>query len=280
MLGLAEEGYIRLVVTDRVAREVPTRMKRLLKARTSEGLEVWRDRYLPLIDVVSVDRHPPEAELAPRVAPVAEADPDDAPTAYLALLCAPCAVLTKDKHLVRHGFGSRQWLTGLQANGRLGEFDRMVHNGADSMARLLGVAGIGGFYGARRVVASPILAGFAIAATFFLLTDGRRIAERGWGRARSGLSRAAEGVGQGVLRLETQRAELLEVLAPYVVQPVPDPPLVCRLAARLARSPEPLSIEALARAERESAATVRTALRAHPAFVVSPGRGWRLGAAA
>jgi hypothetical protein len=63
--------------------------------------------YLPLIRFVDATCERPH----PRAMPVWDADPDDGPTAELAVLLAPCVVLAVDPHLVDAGFGRDDWLT-------------------------------------------------------------------------------------------------------------------------------------------------------------------------
>lgn len=99
----------------------------------SEVLRVFEEVYLPVCRFVET----PQGDLHPRVVPVAEVDESDVPTAELALLLAPCDVLTRDSHLLDAGFGTGNWLTRVfEAEELLG-----VDGATVAMMLLMGDAG-------------------------------------------------------------------------------------------------------------------------------------------
>jgi hypothetical protein len=279
LLGQAELGLIRVLVSARVASEVPSRMPRVAKEDTTLALELWRQRYLPLIRVVELDEAEPEsAAIAEMLARVADDDPDDVPTAHLALLCAPCLVVTADRDLLDHGFGAPQWLDGVRASGDISAIDRslwltMQLSGVvvEQAARLTLAAG-------RLLGRSPLALGAALAAAFVAATDGRPLVAAASAATKARGARAIASASDLALALSARRAAGMVALADHVLPPLADPPLAARLASRLGRAPHPVPVATVASAEPTIAqSALRQALRRHPAFVSVHGRGWQLG---
>lgn len=267
---------LRPIITSRVADEVPTRMHRLVKARLSEGQRLWVERYLPHTTIVDCESGPLDPSIEALVAPVRERDPDDAPTAYLAIAVAPCVVLTADKDLLDYGFGAPEWLDGVRASGQVVDLD----GGAFISMRIAEVLiGSVAFPGAARVGkwvgSEPLLAG-AAAGVLYLAWDAGylripALQER--------LRRAANVMGRGLADVIEMRRVLIETLAPYVLPPLADPPLVARLASTLALTRGALQPESFARSAEDDLESVRAALAGSSMFVSAPG-GWTLGSAA
>jgi predicted nucleic acid-binding protein len=277
LLGLATEGRLRLLITDRVAHEIRTRMHRVAGDDLERALELWSALYLPLVRVVAVSRAKPELAFSPLLSDVLARDPDDVPTAYLALLCAPCAVVTKDRDLLDHGFGAPEWLTGLRASGELGELDQQIYD----QTRMAGALMEAGFVGlarfARWTFATPWAAGALLALVVFGITDGRPIVTARIQRAQPGLHRFFELLADLQKRLAARRFALLERFEPMTLAAVRSAPLVASIAAQLAVSGNPLSAAQLSELTRHPEDEVRTILREHPAFDVVVGRGWQIG---
>jgi hypothetical protein len=277
LFGLLVSGRIRLLITDRVAHEVPTRMHRVARRSVDRALWLWNERYLPLIRVVAVSDVAPESEIDVLLGGVRAQDLDDLPTAYLGLLCAPCAVITEDRDLLDHGFGAPEWVSALRASGKLGDLDQVLFYGANATSALIEGSAVGLFRLARRMAGSPVAAGFVLALVLFGLTDGRPHASAQIERSKPTAARILDGLGRFVEGVAAQRGALLSELGPCTLAPLSARPLAARLAARLATSADPLSIAELARLEGHEEDEVRALLRAHPAFEVVRGRGWQIG---
>lgn len=277
LLGLLLEGRIRVLITDRVAHEVPTRMGRVARENVDDALAVWNDTYLPLVRVVQVSELEAEPELAPLLEGVRAEDPDDVPTAYLGLLCAPCAVISEDSDLLDHGFGAREWVSTLRASGELGDLDLRLFHGANATVGLIQVASIGIFRVARLTASSPVAAGLLVALLAIGLADGRPAVAAQIQRVKPPVDRVVGGFGGLLEGIATQRAGFLDALSPATLTPASNAPLVAHLAAHLATSVDPLSIAELSVREGREPVEVGAALRGHPAFESVNGRGWQLG---
>jgi hypothetical protein len=120
----------RIFATDRVRKEVERNLPRVAMSHADAAMRVWWADYRPLIRWVSLpDRlqsgfRADERGLRERMLLVMEKHSADAPTAELALLCAPCFVLTDNrKHLHVAGFGDRGTRTALIAAGDATELE-------------------------------------------------------------------------------------------------------------------------------------------------------------
>jgi hypothetical protein len=224
--------------------------------------------------------------LDPRLRGVLADDPDDLPTAALALLVSPAVVLSDDSDLVDNGFAGQAWWT--QAAGDVlivAEADGTIVGlfggvGLTTLAVAYGTAGV--VRAARRAplvtmtVAVVILAGSYVLVRCYPL-----------GRLRTTLRElgaAAAMTWQEVT--DSQQAAAARL--PWVEAPAGrTPTLEERCARLLARVTETLSTadvhEQLHREMAEATppvATVRRTLAGHPAFVhVGQGR-WQLGESA
>jgi hypothetical protein len=277
LLGQLEAGMVRVLITPRVAHEVETRMVRVARDQLRPALDLWHTRYRPQVRVVDPDIDEETAAcFAPLLARVR--DTDDAPTAQLALLCAPCLVVTSDNHLLRAGFGAPEWLQGLRASGELSDLDRSLWMSAQLTGAVLQESVRGLAAAARALTASPWVLGLVLGVAFFAVTEGRPTLVRArravggrTGDAALGLARFAEALAQ-------QRALRQQLLGPHLLPPLHAPPPVTRLVARLASAPQPLPLAVLASELPELPVShVRVLLQTTPGFCVARGRGWQLG---
>ncbi len=110
LVEAAAIGGLRLFVARHIPSEVEKHLTSYCQRRGLDhghGVGVWDDTYRPLLRVVEA----PHDLADERVARVHTAEPDDAPTAALASLLAPCLALSEDPHLTRQGVGRAQgWL--------------------------------------------------------------------------------------------------------------------------------------------------------------------------
>ena len=277
LLGQAEAGMLRLLITDRVAEEIPARLHRLARERTAEAQTLWRERYLPQVRVVTIADHPLPERFAGLVARVADDDEDDVPTAHLALLCAPCVVLTADHDVLAHGFGAPEWLAGLRASGELTVIDSTLW----TTARLteLAVEGLGrGFIALGRMLSrNPLALGGVLGVALFAATDGRPAVANASGTARRRLTSAVIHIAGQLQKLDHKRTHLSSRLAPHVLAALKEPTLEAQIAGRLARAPVSLPLARLAEELDADPLQVQQVLRDHPACVLVAGGVWQLG---
>lgn len=280
LIGQAATKMVRLLCTPRVVSEVETRMHRQARGQTADALALWRTRYVP--HVRAVDPGEPEDDrIVAALAPVMANDADDVPTAHLAVLCAPCLVLTKDRDLVDAGFGAPEWLTGLRSSGEVATMDAGIQALTYMSAGAVAGTGWVAWQAARAVARSPVLTGAALALALAALTDGRPVLARQVTALRARTSGLLDTVVAGGEDVALRRSNLLATLMPYVLQPLHDPPTYTRVAAHLARAEQPVPAAALADALGGLPLDgLRGILRAGAAFTLAPGRGWQLGATA
>ena len=282
MLGLARHRLARLFASDQVREEVERDLPLYAGQYTQGALRAWREEYLPLIRWVSIpdrletgfrlDQH----DLSTRMELVMERHSADAPTAELALLCAPCFVITGNhKHLHIAGFGDAGTRRALVAAGNAADLEL---TGIRTLS--LGELGARGTWAlttraVRLAGDSPIIAGLMLAAFIVLGIKAREHREQ----IKVAAGRTANATMELIQELTTRHGDLLATLIPSLVPPLQQPMIETQVAQPLVRSPAPLSAEAVGFAcrpplEREIA--IR-ALRGHSAFVFWPGRGWTLG---
>jgi hypothetical protein len=239
-----------------------------------EVLRVFEDVYLRVCRFVDTN----QGERHPRVVPVAEVDESDVPTAELALLLAPCDVLTRDPHLLDAGFGTSNWLARVfEAEELLG-----VDGATLAMMLLAGEAGKHLVQTLRAVVGSTgdllrtsepvrlMAAGVSGALMAYLsMLDPAVIG----GELRQG----ALGIGKAGLvaaQIAAEPARRRSVMHSTSVQPnVP-----ASSAERIARLliPGPLATEQIATQLWLPIEAVKRTLEVHPSFVSSGGR-WSVG---
>jgi hypothetical protein len=204
------------------------------------------------------------------VTAVALRDGDDAPLAHLALLLAPCVVLTRDRHLTDEGIGQSDWLNTLLILKRLAELDAMIWGGSQFVAVCLylpwlAISGLGRQL-MRFELALAAVIGIGIGSALFLRPQLRSAAVAAWARVGPGLERLME---VGAEEFE-RRAEAEEALRPRLGSSWSDGSR-CRARKSTANSSSP-------------ATTSRSPLRAQccattPASWASPVRAFSSGAA-
>lgn len=216
------------------------------------------------------------------MAAVAQRDDEDGPLAHLAILLAPCVVLTGDGDLTHHGIGQDDWLATILLLKRLSELDAALWGGS----RFAGLAlyppalavGSAGRFLLQSELALGATIGMAIGAVLYLRPRLRAARASGWARVGPVLERAAELIAQGI----ELRAQADAALQPRLLTATA-PPTAEQAAARLlAERWEPMSsvgihAELVRRGHEGSLAATRALLREHPSFVPVPGRGFQLG---
>ena len=101
--------FIALYATEDVRREVEEHLPgaaRGIHLSHQVVEQAWRESIAPAVRFVDLA---PLPGLDPRIAALAAADPDDAPTGALAELLAPCLVLSSDPHLLEAGIARNDW---------------------------------------------------------------------------------------------------------------------------------------------------------------------------
>jgi hypothetical protein len=237
-------------------------------------LSVFERIYLPQIRFVSVPRWP----VAKRVLPVALADPDDVPTAALALLLAPSLVFAIDPHLVEAGFGRAQdWLSlTFQADQLLG-YDGTLLTAALAVSAAGRVAAKAARWFAQDLRPIDVAAGVAVAVGLTLIAPRAADATaRTLQRGGNTFGRASREVAVVLGQILVQRGENTTALHTASVLPDLPPGLDALLARFLATTWVPQSTVALAQRFGHQPATVQEILERHPAFVHN-GLGWQLG---
>jgi predicted nucleic acid-binding protein len=152
LITAANAGAIRLYAASHVIDEVAEHTERW--ARESGDLSPaafrarWEDEYLPLVRVIEDERLSEELlghEERARLHRLAEVDPDDVPSAILALALG-AFFLSEDRRAVQAVYGDcadlgehRNWLAMLRSGGNAGELGTMVF--AAAMVPTLAVGG-------------------------------------------------------------------------------------------------------------------------------------------
>ena len=280
---LSPLGLVPLVAPRHVIEEVD---RHLAARAVDEALDpgevarVWNERLRPHIRVVDLAIRD---HLDPRLRGVLADDPDDLPTAALALLVAPAVVLSDDHDLIDNGFAGQAWWT--KAAG-----DVLIVATADGqfVSVLAGMSWttVGAGYGtaavvraARRTPLVTIAVAVAVLAGAYLLT--RRYPP---GRVRAALKELGSSALTAWRQVE-DRQQTAAARLPWVK--IPDgrsPTLEERCARILARITSTLSAdelhEQLYRDMAEAAPsvpTVRRILAGHPAFAQVDEGQWQLG---
>jgi hypothetical protein len=249
MLGLARHHLARLFATDQVRDEVERNLLRVAGRHADGALRAWREEYLPLIRWVSIpDRletgfRADEYDLSVRMGLVMERHSADSPTAELALLCAPCFVMTGNhKHLHVAGFGDAATRDALVAAGNAAALEL---TGVRTLS-LGELAARGTWEFASRAMRlagdSPIVAALMLAALAFLAAKGYERRDQ----IKAAASRTANATMELVQELSTRHAELLGALIPSLLSPMQPPTINTKVAQALVRSPGPLSAENVA----------------------------------
>lgn len=190
------------------------------------AIHVWETVHRPLIRFVDL---PSELPRDQRVAAVAQRDDEDGPLAHIAVLLAPCVVLTGDGDLTRHGIGQDDWLATILLLKRLSELDAALWGGSRfaGLALYLPALAVGsaGRFLLQSELALGATIGMAIGAVLYLRPELRAAGASAWARVGPVLERAAELVAQGIeLRAQADAAlqpRLVTATAPPTVSKQP-----------------------------------------------------------
>ena len=281
--GLGEDRYANLMATDVVHDEVERHLDEVAGEDAATAWGVWSDQYRPLLRWVEIPRRsrgtpirPGENELVQRLDGVANRHPKDVPTAELALMCAPCFVVSGDRrHLHVEGFGRAGWLHDLTAAGELATIENAAHIMLVLAGSITESAARGGRALGRLIGRSEVGLALVGVAAGMLLSHGFHNRE-GMGRR---LGNALDVYAELAERLSTERAARLARITDALVLPLTDPPVHALVAQVLARATAPFTIAELVGrvggTVDESA--VLSCVKDHPMFVFAPGRGWALG---
>src|SRR5450759_627050 len=218
----ASNGYgLRPFCPSHVAMEVEEHFSEWVAghADEAEARLLFEGQYRPLLRVVTVPSGPLHTDEATRIRRLEDRDPDDIPTAILALMLdAP--VLTRDSALLRAVHGEDvdldqhgKWVDLALAGRVLGDTDRAAW-GATAVIQLGGYAGVAGLrslvriFGRLPLPAQVILLGAAGAALFIgrsqLVAAGRS--------SRESLAAIANQLGPVVGQLLSEREAAVAIL--------------------------------------------------------------------
>jgi predicted nucleic acid-binding protein len=154
LLNAANSGLLRLFVADHVLAEVPEHAERMAKrAKVSTGayLACWEKQYLPLLRLVEVGEGLLGLAEQARVdllaaGPAEMCDPDDVPTAVLALQLG-AVVLSTDRKVLHAVYGLQadltrhdQWLQLLQLGGDAGALGQINDEEGRTLEHVGGLA--------------------------------------------------------------------------------------------------------------------------------------------
>jgi hypothetical protein len=278
--SLARLGWARVLATDRVAEEVERNLPAVAAGREYEAAVIWRSEYRPLIRWVTVpergegDFGPEEAEVEARVREVSRRHRADSPTAELALICAPCFVLTGNrKHLHVSGFGDPGTADAIKAAADRAELELTGMRAISLTEPAVAGAWHGGRRLAKLAAERPIVGALLFLGLIFLA----RVVDRNRAEIGAALRRAgAVALEQAEAALERHR-ELTDTLAPSLVLPPQEPSPATLVGGRLARAGAPRTAASVAVELGLGADEVLEVLRAHEAFCFWPDRGWTLG---
>jgi hypothetical protein len=276
MIGSARAGAVGLLASSHVYGEVHRRAPSQERRGFSTGqiLGLFERRYLPHIRFVDVAGLP----LGARATAVLEADPDDLPTAQLALTLAPCHVYTDDPDLTDAGFGQqRNWLRLIHSSDRAMKVDQSALLLAELVRWGWRRAAPWTERQLREIGPMEVLLGGAIGLLVLsaLPASGLARLERTIEAGERFIAGAGELGASAGLGLLGERARQTGYLAQSLVPADPAPGIEARLARELAaRGPLGLvDLSAAAATTREEAEPILARL---PCFV-SEGSGWQLG---
>lgn len=231
LMGAVEVGTIRLLCTEKVGAEVEEHLEEICIARgvdVDAAWEVWDLDHWPHLWVVNL---PVGTVVDPRVNLVALEDPDDVPTAELALLLA-ATVLSDDQHLTRPGIAKPNWLSFAIHGRRAARTDENLYYAG------MGTTFIGrlGFEAIKLAVRNPLPAlgilGLATLARRSREPSGRPPGHGVWGSVKKVGELAMRGMEHTLAIREAAIAELVNAAVAD-----PEPSEVVRAARLIARSP-------------------------------------------
>ena len=275
-------GTIRLFASEHVCDEIDEHLVAFAKKRNLSAsvlASLWQDHYAPHIRFVDAGQLKVDD---PRVSAVALSDPDDVPTAVLALMLAPSLVLSDDrKDLVAPGIAAPDWFGAVR-------FGMVVVRG-DALMTGVWVFGVLGVEGVRaaarlgsRLVRSPLgFFGFLLAAALLTRTlRSRSLSEETMKQFKEVAGRAL----LGGLRVMAEREQGIRDLDQVAVGPPDERGLVRSVCRELGLARVPLSRTKLVEAlrlygfgSRTLLTEVRELLESNPAFVEVSPRRWQLG---
>lgn len=276
LIGSSRRGTTRLFSPDHVFDEIYDRLDgHERRGVTREAVVAcFEDLYLPHIRFVRLSASPMPA----RVVPVATVDPDDAPTASLALLLAPSLVFAVDRHLVDHGFGcAEDWLQLAWHADELLDYDGALVLTAIAWRGLGRRASATARWLTQDLRVSELAAGMMLGAALIVLAP--QIVQRATitteraGKGVAQLARGAAIAGARVLNERSRRATQLHTASVTADTP---PGVANRLTRELALADGPLSSDDLAANVGQPSREIEQLLLNHSAFVHT-GTGWQLG---
>lgn len=284
LLAALHYDAARLFIARHVLEEVEQHLPRFAAKATGDAaaaLDCWRRVYLPYIRVVDVPQWWGAEHLGARR--VSASDPDDHPTAQLAVALAPCGVIAEDRDLIDHGFGDQEWLQVTHASANQAYIELWASAVYPPSRAVLELAqGAARLFGRLPQWAQLLLASVLVAFTVWWQHDGRAV--RQMDRVRGGAAELARLVGPPLTQIAQDRDRAVKSWDRHEFT-ASEPRLVGEQIARLlAVASGPLLAVDLARQVRaggttlkERTAVVRRVLAATPAFIqVSRGR-WELG---
>jgi hypothetical protein len=275
MVASSRAGAVRLFASSHVYGEVyrraSTQERRGFPAE--QLLELFEERYLPQIRFVDVAGLP----IGANARAVEAADPDDLPTAVLALALAPCHVYTDDPDLTDAGFGQqRNWLGLVRSAERAMQVDQTMLVLAE-LARW-GWRKLAPWINRQIRETGPVEVMLGGAIGILVLSALPAAGHARLGEAIDAGERFLAGAGElgasAGLGLMVERARRSGNLVESLVR-VEEPSVEGALARELA-SRGPLQLPELARAGGVTAEEVAATLERLACFVVEPS-GWALG---
>jgi hypothetical protein len=279
-------GTFKLFATERVRSEVTEHLREYIeKYRLDPDLaeRIWVTEYGRLVRYVAVpDTHPD-----PRVSIVASLHEMDVPTAVLAVMLAPCIVLSTDKRsLGKAGLAAIEWFP-LARHAAIAVPDgdavlvgsELILKGSVASVWALS-KGIFSLFKKRPDIAVVVGLGLA------LVVDQARRSERVRELLADVRARTIAAGESANAKLDAHR-EAVGVLSRSEVRPGKDRPLTDHVARTLALGgamSRTKIVESLRRQElgrgRHFPRIVESALQECPAFLPAPGRRWKLGRSA
>lgn len=276
MVQSSREGAIRLLASSHVYGEVyervPTQERRGFPAE--QILALFERSYLPHIHFVDIGGMPPDS----RTLAVSNTDPDDLPTAQLALLIAPCHVYTDDPDLTEAGFGyKRNWLPLIRSAEKTMQVDRAFLVAAELTK--LGWHKLRPWFkkNLREIGPGEAMIGTALGLAILMALPPAGQARldqmiSGGGRFLAGAGELTASAGLG---LAGERVRHLGYLAESAVAPQSAPTLEQRLARKLALD-GPIETRKLCAVLSAEVVEVEALLTSRSCFVVGRS-GWSLG---
>ncbi len=248
--------------------------RRLLERRASQIdvepaalFAVWNQRYRQVVRFV----HVPPAQSDERLSAVAARDPDDEPTARLAMLIAPSYLLSRDRALIDVGLATPEAL-GVAIALR---FTGLVDTAMLGSAGVVTVSGVATASGIRFALRHPRI---SLAVVALLAAAGLRWREPLAARLPGTLARsrvAGEQVLEAVTQLLVEEQRATQRVKAKLIGASDQTPLA-QVASTVARATWPSTMRALSETTGMGVPDVRALLSAHDAFQ-RQGQRWQLG---